>query len=76
VLIVIVGGASSLFGPVLGALLFIALPEALRVADTFRMVLFGAALLALALFAPRGLWGLAVSALRKLRPETSAATRV
>ena len=74
VLIVIVGGAGSLFGPTLGALLFIALPEMLRVADTFRMILFGAALLALALFAPRGLWGLAVSAFRKLRGHESALT--
>lgn len=74
VLIVIVGGAGSLFGPTLGALLFIALPEVLRVADTFRMILFGAALLALALFAPRGLWGLAVSAFRKLRGHEFALT--
>jgi branched-chain amino acid transport system permease protein len=74
VLIVIVGGAGSLFGPTLGALLFIALPEVLRVADTFRMILFGAALLALALFAPRGLWGLAVSAFRKLRGHDTALT--
>ncbi len=74
VLIVIVGGAGSLFGPTLGALSFIALPEVLRVADTFRMILFGAALLALALFAPRGLWGLAVSAFRKFRGHDSALT--
>jgi branched-chain amino acid transport system permease protein len=72
VLIVIVGGAGSLFGPTLGALLFIALPEVLRIADTFRMIIFGAALLALALFAPRGLWGLAVSAFRKLRRRDPA----
>jgi branched-chain amino acid transport system permease protein len=75
VLIVIVGGAGSLFGPTLGALLFIALPEVLRVADTFRMIIFGAALLALALFAPRGLWGLAVSAFRKFRGHESALTQ-
>lgn len=67
VLIVIVGGAGSLVGPTLGALLFIALPEALRVADSVRMLLFGAALLALALAAPRGLWGLAVTAAQSLR---------
>jgi branched-chain amino acid transport system permease protein len=76
VLIVIVGGAGSLFGPSLGALLFVALPEALRVADAFRMVLFGAALVALALFAPRGLWGLAAAAARKLRSDESAVARV
>jgi branched-chain amino acid transport system permease protein len=76
VLIVIVGGAGSLFGPSLGALLFVALPEALRVADAFRMVLFGATLVALALFAPRGLWGLASAAARKLRSDESAVARV
>jgi branched-chain amino acid transport system permease protein len=72
VLIVIVGGAGSLFGPSLGALLFVALPEALRIADVFRMVLFGAALVALALFAPRGLWGLGAAAIGKLRSGKSA----
>lgn len=71
-LIVIVGGAGSLFGPTLGAFLFIALPEALRVADSVRMLLFGAALLALALLAPRGLWGLAAAAAQRLRGAKSA----
>jgi branched-chain amino acid transport system permease protein len=75
VLIVIVGGSGSLFGPCLGALLFVALPEALRVADAFRMVLFGAALVALALFAPRGLWGLAATVARKLRADRSVVAR-
>jgi len=74
VLIVIVGGAGSLFGPTLGALLFIALPEVLRIADAFRMVLFGLALLVLALFAPRGLWGLASAAMRRLRSPALEAT--
>lgn len=74
VLTVIVGGAGSLFGPALGALLFIALPETLRIADQFRMVLFGAALLALALFAPRGLWGLIAAAISRLRGGEPAAT--
>ena len=71
VLIVIVGGAGSLFGPTLGALLFIALPEALRVADSVRTLLFGAALLALALLAPRGLWGLALKGMQRLRGTQS-----
>jgi branched-chain amino acid transport system permease protein len=74
VLIVIIGGAGSLFGPTFGALLFIALPEVLRVADAFRMVLFGLALLLLALFAPRGLWGLAAAAARRLAAPAAEAT--
>jgi branched-chain amino acid transport system permease protein len=74
VLIVIVGGAGSLFGPTLGALLFIALPEVLRVADAYRMVLFGLTLLLLALFAPRGLWGWAAAAGRRLPAPATKAT--
>lgn len=58
VLIVVVGGAGSLAGPALGALLFVGLPEYLRVASEWRLVVFGALLVLLMLFAPRGLAGL------------------
>jgi len=58
VLIVVVGGAGSLAGPALGALLFVGLPEYLRVASEWRLVVFGALLVVLVLFAPRGLAGL------------------
>ena len=57
VLVVIVGGAGSLAGPALGALAFVGLPEYLRVASEWRLVVFGALLVALMLFAPRGLAG-------------------
>jgi branched-chain amino acid transport system permease protein len=59
VLIVILGGAGFLLGPLIGAVLFIAIPEVLRIADTLRLVIFGAVLVLLALYAPRGLCGLA-----------------
>jgi branched-chain amino acid transport system permease protein len=58
VLIVVVGGAGSLLGPALGALLFVGLPEYLRVAAEWRLVVFGALLVLLMLFAPRGVAGL------------------
>ncbi|OFW27196.1 MAG: hypothetical protein A3H97_04980 [Acidobacteria bacterium RIFCSPLOWO2_02_FULL_65_29] len=58
VLIVVVGGAGSLAGPALGALVFVGLPEYLRVANEWRLVVFGALLVLLVLFAPRGLAGL------------------
>lgn len=58
VLIVVVGGAGSLAGPALGALVFVGLPEYLRVASEWRLVVFGALLVLLMLFAPRGLAGL------------------
>lgn len=57
VLIVIVGGAGTLLGPILGAILFVALPEFLRMADALRLVIFGVLLVLLMLYAPRGLGG-------------------
>ena len=58
VLIVIVGGAGSLAGPALGALVFVGLPEYLRVAAEWRLVVFGVILVLIVLFAPQGLAGL------------------
>ncbi len=68
VLIVIIGGAGRLSGPLLGALLFVALPEYLRVAAEWRLVFFGVALVLLMRFAPEGLAGL----LARLRPRPRA----
>jgi branched-chain amino acid transport system permease protein len=58
VLIVILGGAGFLLGPLIGAVLFIAIPEVLRVASELRLVIFGAILVLLSLYAPRGVCGL------------------
>jgi branched-chain amino acid transport system permease protein len=71
VLIVIVGGAGSLAGPALGALLFVALPEYLRVAAEWRLVVFGTLLVLITLFAPRGLAGLIEDGWRRLRGRQS-----
>lgn len=59
VLVVVLGGAGSLAGPALGALVFIGLPEFLRMAQEWRLVIFGALLVVVTLFAPEGLAGLA-----------------
>jgi branched-chain amino acid transport system permease protein len=58
VLIVVVGGAGYLVGPLLGALLFVGAPEYLRMASQYRLVIFGALLVLVTLFARRGLAGL------------------
>ena len=63
-MIVILGGAGYLLGPLIGAVLFIAIPEVLRVANELRLVVFGVVLVLLALYAPRGVCGL-VSAMRR-----------
>lgn len=57
VLIVIVGGAGALAGPALGALVFVGLPEYLRAAAEWRLVVFGVILVLIVLFAPQGLAG-------------------
>jgi len=67
VLIVIVGGAGTLAGPALGALVFVGLPEYLRIAAEWRLVLFGVALVLITLFAPQGLAGLLARAWRAVR---------
>jgi branched-chain amino acid transport system permease protein len=62
--IVIIGGAGSLLGPVVGAVLLVSLPEALRliglqsaIAANVRQILYGGLLLAFMLWRPRGLLG-------------------
>ncbi|MQA83400.1 MAG: ATP-binding cassette domain-containing protein [Streptosporangiales bacterium] len=55
-LVVIVGGMGSLPGVLLGALVIIALPEALRAVADFRLLIFALALIALMVFRPQGLW--------------------
>jgi branched-chain amino acid transport system permease protein len=66
VMIVILGGAGFLLGPLIGAVLFIALPEGLRIANELRLVVFGVLLVLLALYAPRGVCGVAAALTRRL----------
>jgi len=52
--IVLVGGAGTITGAILGSLVFVGLTEALRMAPELRMILYGASLLVLVFFAPKG----------------------
>ena len=65
VIMVVAGGKGTLAGPLVGALLFTALPEALRLATSWQwqMLAYGVLLLLLVYFLPRGI----VPALRELR---------
>lgn len=56
-LMVIGGGVGTVLGPVVGAIIFTQLPESLRFIDEWRLVLYGAILVLLVRFLPRGLWG-------------------
>ncbi|MDD4242302.1 MAG: branched-chain amino acid ABC transporter permease [Smithellaceae bacterium] len=53
--IVVLGGMGSIVGVIIAALAIILLPEYLRVLGDYRMILFGAALILMMIFRPRGL---------------------
>ena len=55
-LMVIVGGRGTLYGAIVGALIFTGLPELFRGADDLQMVIFSVVLMLSVLFLPGGLW--------------------
>jgi len=54
-IMVILGGKGTLVGPALGAVIFTFLPELLREALQWRMIIFGTILIVATLFMPRGI---------------------
>lgn len=54
---VVVGGMSTLFGPVLGAVLLSSIPELLREFSDYRMLIYGVVLVTILLFRPEGILG-------------------
>ncbi|MBM4441855.1 MAG: branched-chain amino acid ABC transporter permease [Candidatus Rokubacteria bacterium] len=56
--IVFLGGVGTLRGVLVGAVLFTALPEILRLAPTWRLVIYGLLLLVIVIRSPEGLSGL------------------
>jgi len=55
VMSVVLGGQGSLLGVIVGTICVIAIPEAFRAADSWRLLAFGIALVALMLWRPSGL---------------------
>jgi branched-chain amino acid transport system permease protein len=54
--LIIVGGMGSLPGVVVGSLFLVGLPELLREFSDFRFLVYGAALMAMMILRPEGLW--------------------
>ena len=54
---VVIGGIGTIRGPLLGAVLLGALPEVLRFADEYRMLVYGILLVVMVRFQPQGLLG-------------------
>jgi branched-chain amino acid transport system permease protein len=70
----IVGGSSSITGAILGAVLLWCLPEVLRPLKTSYIMVYGAAVIAMVVFMPRGLIGLLEAARTRVvrhAPETA-----
>ncbi len=75
ILAVILGGSGTIFGPVIGAFAVVFLPEYLRFADSFRLIVYGFLLVIATIFMPRGiafvlqrLWEMITHTPRKARP--------
>lgn len=54
---VVAGGMGSLTGPSVAAVIFVAVPEILRVASLWRLVAYGFLLVAIMVFRPQGIFG-------------------
>ncbi len=74
-MVVILGGMGSLPGVVLGAIVIVGLPEALRAFQTVRMLAFGIGLILLMLLRPQGLWPSRIGTLGRVRAARSPGTR-
>ncbi|MEN9810618.1 MAG: hypothetical protein RLZZ488_2185 [Pseudomonadota bacterium] len=76
VLAVVIGGMTSLFGSVLGALILVAVPEVLRFAPEAireqRMIYFALIVIFVMLFSPKGLQSLIVRLLPKRKSSVGA----
>jgi branched-chain amino acid transport system permease protein len=57
-LMVIVGGSGNFFGPFVGALIAVLLPEWLRVTQAYYLIVYAAAVMVMMAFCPSGLLGL------------------
>ena len=69
-IMVIVGGAGTLIGPILGAAFFLTLEHQLSSYTEAWALFFGLVFIAFVLFAPHGIWGLARDWLgRRVAPE-------
>ena len=55
ILAVILGGSGTIAGPIIGAVAVVFLPEYLRFADSFRLVVYGFLLVIATIFMPRGI---------------------
>jgi branched-chain amino acid transport system permease protein len=66
-IIVLVGGSGGEWGPILGALVFVGLPDLLSFLNQWQALVYGVALIVVMIFAPRGINGMVQDAWSRLR---------
>jgi branched-chain amino acid transport system permease protein len=71
--VVILGGAGTLAGPVVGTLVFLGIPEFLRIESLYRLIVLGVVIVLVVLLMPQGVVGLADRILKRWRRTASAA---
>jgi len=67
ILAVIIGGSGTIAGPAIGAFVVVFLPEYLRFADSFRLILYGLVLVLATIFMPRGIVGVSADLWNNIR---------
>jgi len=74
-MMVIVGGSGFFFGPFLGAMIAVLLPEWLRFTQGYYLMLYAAAVIGLLIYSPSGILGIADRMLTERRTRAASAKR-
>ena len=70
---VIIGGAGTLIGPILGGIFFMLLEQQLSEVTQLWPLIFGSTFIAFVMLAPDGIWGLLTKHFRAKRPGPATA---
>ena len=73
-LMVIVGGSGKFFGPFLGALITVLLPEWMRIAEGYYLLIYAALIMVMMAFCPYGVLGMLERALKAITAKASPAS--
>ena len=74
-MMVIVGGSGFFFGPFLGAMIAVLLPEWLRFTQGYYLMLYAVAVIALLIYSPSGILGILDRFIAERRTKAASAKR-
>lgn len=72
IVMVMGGGIGTVFGPVIGAFVFTAIPEVLRFSQQYRLIIYGVVLVLIIRFLRGGIWSLIDNLSRRLGPGSNS----